>query len=246
MPFDYKKEYKAFYLPPKKPHLITVPPMNFVAVRGKGDPNDPDGEYQTALELLYGLSYTIKMSCKGSHRMDGYFEYVVPPLEGLWHQPGAEGLDLSHKESFVWTSMIRLPDFVTRAEFDWAVQEAAVKKKRDFSTVQFFPLQGRNVRAVYAHRLLRHRTRDFAAAGFVCSGAGISAGLFRYAIPPRDLSFRPASHRTGKAEDGVAASDLQKRLTENFTKAVAFSCKMCYTKSTYRNISKKGGEYHAA
>lgn len=139
MPFDYKKEYKEFYLPPQKPQIVTVPAMNFAAVQGKGDPNDPDGEYQTALELLYGLSYTIKMSCKGSHRMDGYFEYVVPPLEGLWHQPGAEGLDLSHKESFVWISMIRLPDFVTRAEFDWAVQEAAVKKKRDFSTVQFFP-----------------------------------------------------------------------------------------------------------
>ena len=139
MPFDFKKEYKDLYLPQQKPQIVTVPAMNFAAVQGKGDPNDPNGEYQAALELLYGLSYTIKMSYKGSHKMDGYFEYVVPPLEGLWHQPGAEGLDLSHKESFVWTSMIRLPDFVTRAEFDWAVQEATAKKKKDFSAVQFFP-----------------------------------------------------------------------------------------------------------
>ena len=138
MPFDFKKEYKDLYLPQQKPQIVTVPAMNFAAVQGKGDPNDSNGEYQAALELLYGLSYTIKMSYKGSHKMDGYFEYVVPPLEGLWHQPGAEGLDLSHKESFVWTSMIRLPDFVTRAEFDWAVQEAAAKKKKDFSAVQFF------------------------------------------------------------------------------------------------------------
>ena len=138
MPFDYKKEYKEFYLPPKKPKIITVPAMNFAAVQGKGDPNDPAGEYKAALELLYGIAFTIKMSYKGSHKMDGYFEYVVPPLEGLWHQPGAEGVDFSNKETFIWTSMIRLPEFVTRAEFDWAVQEATAKKKKDFSKVEFF------------------------------------------------------------------------------------------------------------
>ena len=138
MPFDYKKEYKEFYLPPKKPQIITVPAMNFAAVQGKGDPNDPAGEYKAALELLYGIAFTIKMSYKGSHKMDGYFEYVVPPLEGLWHQPGAEGVDFSNKETFIWTSMIRLPEFVTRAEFDWAVQEATAKKKKDFSKVEFF------------------------------------------------------------------------------------------------------------
>ena len=138
MPFDYKKEYKEFYLPPKKPQIITVPAMNFVAVHGKGDPNDPAGEYKAALELLYGIAFTIKMSYKGSHKMDGYFEYVVPPLEGLWHQPGAEDVDFSNKETFIWTSMIRLPEFVTRAEFDWAVQEATAKKKKNFSKVEFF------------------------------------------------------------------------------------------------------------
>ena len=138
MPFDYKKEYKEFYLPPKKPQIITVPAMNFVAVHGKGDPNDPAGEYKAALELLYGIAFTIKMSYKGSHKIDGYFEYVVPPLEGLWHQPGAEDVDFSNKETFIWTSMIRLPEFVTRAEFDWAVQEATAKKKKNFSKVEFF------------------------------------------------------------------------------------------------------------
>ena len=131
MAFDYKKEYKEFYLPSRKPHLITVPPMNFVTVQGKGDPNDPAGEYQAAMEVLYGLAYTIKMSKKGSHRVDGYFDFVVPPLEGLWEQTG------TGKESFHWTSMLRLPEFVTREEFDWAVQEATAKKKRDFSTAEF-------------------------------------------------------------------------------------------------------------
>lgn len=138
MAFDYKKEYKEFYLPPKKPQIITIPPMNFVAVQGKGDPNDPEGEYQAAMELLYGIAYTIKMSYKGSHKLEGFFEYVVPPLEGLWHQPGVNSVDYAHKETFEWTSMIRLPEFVTREEFDWAVQEATAKKKKDFSKAEFF------------------------------------------------------------------------------------------------------------
>lgn len=138
MAFDYKKEYKEFYLPPKKPSLVTIPPMNFVAVQGKGDPNEPDGEYKAAMELLYGIAFTIKMSYKGSHKIDGYFEYVVPPLEGLWHQAGVDGVDPAHKETFEWTSMIRLPEFVTKAEFDWAVQEATAKKRKDFSKAEFF------------------------------------------------------------------------------------------------------------
>lgn len=138
MAFDYKKEYKEFYLPPRKPGIVTVPPMNFVSVQGRGDPNEPGGEYQAAMELLYGIAFTIKMSYKGSHKIDGYFEYVVPPLEGLWHQEGVDGVDYAHKECFEWTSMIRLPDFVTREVFDWAVQEATAKKKKDFSKVQFF------------------------------------------------------------------------------------------------------------
>lgn len=137
MAFDYKKEYKEFYLPKNKPALVTVPSMNFIAVRGEGDPNVEGGLYKQAIGLLYGIAFTIKMSKLGKHRMEGYFDYVVPPLEGLWWQEGVGGIDYSHKEDFQWISMIRLPDFVTREEFAWAKEEAAAKKKTDFSRVEF-------------------------------------------------------------------------------------------------------------
>lgn len=100
MPFDYKKEYKEFYMPPKKPRVVDMPAMNYIAVRGKGDPNDENGEYKESIGLLYGIAFTIKMSYKGDHKIDGYFEYVVPPLEGFWWQDGVEGIDYSHKENF--------------------------------------------------------------------------------------------------------------------------------------------------
>lgn len=141
MSFDYKKEYKEFYLPPKKPTLVDIPEMNFIAVNGTGDPNDPNGDYKVALELLYGIAFTIKMSYKGTHQIEGYFSYVVPPLEGLWQQNGSTSIDYTQKENFIWTSMIRLPEFVTKDEFDWAVCEAAQKKKTDFSKVYFFTYQ---------------------------------------------------------------------------------------------------------
>ena len=138
MTFDYKKEYKEFYLPPKKPGIVTVPAMNFLAVRGQGDPNEESGTYKQALELLYAVAYTIKMSKLGKHKLEGYFNYVVPPLEGLWWQEGVHGVDDSRKVDFRWISLIRLPEFVTREAFDWAVREAAEKKQRDFSAVEFF------------------------------------------------------------------------------------------------------------
>ena len=144
MSFDFKKEYKEFYLPKAKPALVTVPPMNYLAVRGKGDPNEENGAYQRAIGLLYGVAYTIKMSKKGDHRIEGYFDYVVPPLEGFWQQEGADAadaIDYAHKERFVWVSVIRLPDFVTKADFAWAVQEAAAKKKQDFSAVEFLTVE---------------------------------------------------------------------------------------------------------
>lgn len=137
MAFDFKKEYKEFYLPKAKPELVTVPPMNYIAVRSKGDPNEEDGAYKQAIGLLYGIAYTIKMSKKGSHQIDGYFDFMVPPLEGFWQQAGSDVIDYAHKENFEWISVIRLPDFVTKADFDWAVQEAAAKKKLDFSPVEF-------------------------------------------------------------------------------------------------------------
>lgn len=138
MAFDYKKEYKEFYLPPKTPELIDIPSMNFAAVRGKGNPNEEDGEYKSSIGLLYGIAFTIKMSRLGGRKIEGYFEYVVPPLEGLWWQKGVSGIDYSKKETFEWISMIRLPDFVTKEDFDWAVAEATKKKGLDFSRTEFF------------------------------------------------------------------------------------------------------------
>ena len=138
MAFDYKKEYKEFYMPKAKPSIVTVPQMNYIAVRGKGDPNDENGKYKASIGLLYGIAFTIKMSYKGDHKIDGYFEYVVPPLEGFWWQDGVRGIDYSRKQDFRFISVIRLPDFVTKADFDWAVAEATRKKKTDFSKVEFF------------------------------------------------------------------------------------------------------------
>ena len=137
MAFDFKKEYKEIYLPDKKPDIILVPKMKYIAVRGQGDPNQEDGEYKQAIGLLYGIAFTIKMSKKGDHQIDGYFDYVVPPLEGFWWQEGVTGIDYAHKEDFRWISVIRLPDFVTKADFDWAVDEATKKKKTDFSKVEY-------------------------------------------------------------------------------------------------------------
>ena len=141
MAFDYKKEYKEFYMPKSAPGIVTVPKMNYVAVRGSGDPNEEDGDYKRAIGMLYAISFTIKMSKMGDHRIEGYFDYVVPPLEGFWWQDGIEGIDYAHKEAFNWISVIRLPDFVTKADFDWAVMEATAKKKQDFSKVEFLTLE---------------------------------------------------------------------------------------------------------
>ena len=138
MPFDYKKEYKEFYMPDNKPDIITVPRMNYIAVRGQGDPNVEDGEYKKSIELLYAVAYTIKMSKKDDRHIAGYFDFVVPPLEGFWWQDGLQGIDYSRKKDLRWISVIRLPDFVTKADFKWAVEEAAKKKKQDFSKVEFF------------------------------------------------------------------------------------------------------------
>lgn len=138
MAFDYKKEYREFYMPQAKPSIVTIPLMNYIAVRGKGDPNQEDGEYKAAIGLLFGIAFTVKMSKMGDHRIDGYFDFVVPPLEGFWWQEGSGSIDYAHKERFHWISAIRLPDFVTKKDFDWAVEEAARKKKTDFSKAEFF------------------------------------------------------------------------------------------------------------
>ena len=138
MAFDFKKEFKEFYQPKTKPSIITIPKMNYLAVRGTGDPNQEDNAYKESIELLYGVAYTLKMSHKTDYKIEGFFDYVVPPLEGFWWQEDREDVDYGHKEQFSFISVIRLPDFVSKDNVDWAISQARKKKKRDFSKVEFF------------------------------------------------------------------------------------------------------------
>lgn len=137
MAFDYKKEYKEFYLPKNKPEIVTVPKMNYIAIGGKGDPNKENGEYKQAIPVLYAIAYTLKMSYKTDYKIKGFFEYVVPPLEGFWWQDGVDGVDYSDKDSFNWISVIRLPDFITESDFKWATETVAKKKGLDCSKAEF-------------------------------------------------------------------------------------------------------------
>ena len=137
MAFDFKKEYKEFYMPKKRPEIIDVPPMNYIAVRGKGDPNEENGAYKQAIGVLYAVAYTLKMSYKNDRRIEGFFDYVVPPLEGFWWQDGVKGIDYDKKDRFNWISVIRLPDFIKKDDFEWAVKTAAEKKKIDCSSAEF-------------------------------------------------------------------------------------------------------------
>lgn len=141
MAFDYKKEYKEFYLPKKKPEIVTVPKMNYIAVKGCGDPNKEDGEYKNSISILYALAFTIKMSKLTDYRIEGYFDYVVPPLEGFWWQQGVTQIDYSIKDAFQWISVIRLPDFVSEKDFNWAKQQVKTKKGIDCSNAQFLTIE---------------------------------------------------------------------------------------------------------
>ena len=138
MVFDFKKEYKELYKPKAKPSIINVEKTNFIAVRGVGDPNEENSEYKQSISLLYPIAYAIKMSKKGDYKIDGYFDFVVPPLEGFWWQEGIKGVDYANKDSFNFISLIRMPDFVTKEVFEWAIEETTRKKKEDFSKVEFF------------------------------------------------------------------------------------------------------------
>ncbi|MBQ7003729.1 MAG: GyrI-like domain-containing protein [Oscillospiraceae bacterium] len=141
MPFDFKKEYKEFYMPKNKPQIVTIPKMNYIAVRGKGDPNEEGGAYQQAISVLYAVAYTLKMSDKTDYKIEGFFEYVVPPLEGFWWQDAVAGVDYANKDDFNWISVIRLPDFVTAKDLAWAVETAAKKKKLDCSKAEFLTIE---------------------------------------------------------------------------------------------------------
>lgn len=138
MPFDVKKAFKDLYAPKPGPRLVTVPPMRFIAAEGKGDPNDPQGEYPRAVSMLYAVIYTIKMSKHGSRAIEGFEDFVVPPLEGLWWMPGIAGADYAHKEKFHWISMIRLPDFAGDEIVAWAKAQVLSKKGIDASAVHVF------------------------------------------------------------------------------------------------------------
>lgn len=140
MAFDFKKEYKEFYMPKSKPAIVTVPKANYIAVRGKGNPNEEDGAYQKAISVLYAIAYTLKMSYKTDYKINGFFEYVVPPLEGFWWQEDINGIDYGNKDSFNWISVLRLPDFISRENFDWAVNTVAKKKKLDCSSAEFLTI----------------------------------------------------------------------------------------------------------
>ena len=137
MAFDFKKEYKEFYMPKNKPEIVTVPKANYIAVRGKGNPNENDGAYQKTISILYAVAYTLKMSYKTEHKIEGFFEYVVPPLEGFWWQDNVDGIDYADKAAFNWISVIRLPEFITQKDFEWAVETASEKKKLDCSSAEF-------------------------------------------------------------------------------------------------------------
>lgn len=140
MAFDFKKEYKEFYMPKNKPQIVSMPKANYIAVRGKGDPNEKDGAYQQSISVLYSVAYTLKMSYKSDYKIAGFFEYVVPPLEGFWWQDGIDGVNYTNKSTFNWISVIRLPDFVTKPDFVWAVETATKKKKLDCSCAEFLTI----------------------------------------------------------------------------------------------------------
>ncbi len=140
MAFDFKKEYKELYQPKNKPMIVNVPKANYIAVEGVGDPNEEEGDYKKSIGILYALAFTLKMSYKTDYRIDGYFEYVVPPLEGFWWQEGIDGFDYNHKEKFHWISVIRVPDFIKKEHFDWAVETASKRKKLDCSGAKFITI----------------------------------------------------------------------------------------------------------
>lgn len=140
---DYKKEYKDLYMPKNTPSIIDVPKMIFIMVDGKGNPNTSK-EYENAINVLYGLSYTIKMSKMDNNNIKGYFEYVVPPLEGFWDGEDGyfDGLNIVNKDKFIWTSFIRQPEFVTEEVYNWALEQLKKKKPElDYKSVRYEVLE---------------------------------------------------------------------------------------------------------
>lgn len=141
MALDYKKEFKGLYMPKATPTIVEVPEMKFIAVNGCGNPNEPDGEYRQALGILYPVAYALKMSYKTDYRIEGFFEYVVPPLEGLWWTDNTITNDFTDKSAFRWIAMIRLPDFVEEVDVEWAKREVLCKKGLDCSSLYYMSFE---------------------------------------------------------------------------------------------------------
>ena len=206
MPFDFKKEYKELYQPKSKPQITAVPPMNYIAVRGTGDPNEDGGAYQQAISVLYAVAYTLKMSYKTDYKIAGFFEYIVPPLEGFWRQDDVDGVNYADKSGFHWISVIRLPDFVTKTDFDWAVQTAAKKKHLDCSSAEFLTIEeGLCVQMMhvgsYDDEPASVAVMDEYRAERLCKRP------HRRAAAPRDLYLRSAQNRAGETQNRHSPPD---------------------------------------
>ena len=141
MAYDFKQDSNEFYRSKNKPEIVDVPKANYLAVRGSGDSNEEGGAYQQAISVLYAVAYTLKMSYKTEYKIEGFYEYVVPPLEGFWWQENIFGVDYSDKSTFHWISVIRVPDFISEKDFDWAVEMAKNKKKIDCSSAEFITIE---------------------------------------------------------------------------------------------------------
>ena len=201
MSFDFKKENREFYLPKAKPEIVTVPCANYIAVRGRGDPNEENGAYQRAIGVLYAVAYMLKMSKRAGHEIDGFFDYVVPPLEGFWQMPDTETVDYGRKSDFRWISVLRLPDFVTKADFDWAVEAAAKKKKLDCSKAEFLAVdEGLCVQILHLGSF-DDEPESVAKMDAFLRENGYENDLNDVRLH-HDLSLRPAPRRGGKTEDG--------------------------------------------
>ncbi len=138
MAYDFKKEQKEIYQPKAKPSIVTIPKMNYLAIRGKGNPNQEGGEYQQAIQTLFPVAYALRMSYKTDYKIEGFFEYVVPPLEGFWWIDNLEGMDYNRKDDLEWITVLRLPEFITEKDFQWAINQVSTKKGIDCSKVEFF------------------------------------------------------------------------------------------------------------
>lgn len=206
MAFDFKKEYREFYLPKDRPEIVAVPAMHYMAVRGQGDPNQPEGAYQQAIQMLYTVAYTLKMSGRAGHEIDGFFDYVVPPLEGFWRQ-GQTGT--ADKAAFRWVSVIRLPGFRDRGGAVLGEAGRVGEEKAGLRRGGVPDGGGGAVRAVHAPGTLRHGGRDGGKDGQLSGGKRICERPVRDPYAPRDLLVGRAARDAGEVENGDTAPHPQ-------------------------------------